>query len=181
MLMNDPLPGNTQRVVAIMAGGSGTRFWPLSRRATPKQYLSLKPAEPSLIQQTAERLSGLGEGVSILVVTAAEQAALAKKHLPDSSVLSEPVARNTAACVGYAAVKVKAEVGDVPILFLPADHLIGNKQALLKCFCRAFDLAEKTESLLTIGIQPSHPETGFGYIKKGSQLYGKRKRYRFAK
>jgi mannose-1-phosphate guanylyltransferase len=159
-------------VPVVMAGGSGTRFWPQSRRAHPKQFLSLTEGGESLIQQTVSRLGTIADPSAVMVVTAKHQRALVQEHLPNSSVLAEPLACNTAPCVGYAALKVLHEVGDVPMLCLPADHIIENIDAFIGTLKKAVTIANENDALVTIGIKPTHPETGYGYIKTGESLAG---------
>ncbi len=150
-----------------MAGGSGTRFWPLSRSKRPKQFLPLASAGRTLIQATADRFSSLKRNSVVLVVTAASQAELAAEQLPNASILSEPQAKNTAACLAYAAKVVQDRYGDVPMVSVPADHLIEHDDQLIKIYDAALELAEVEPVLATIGIRPTAPETGFGYIKAG--------------
>ena len=171
-LSSGKLNPNSDCVAVIMAGGQGTRFWPLSRRAFPKQYMKLAENEPSLIRQTANRVSEFSENTSILVVTAETQRELVAEHVPEAVILSEPEPKNTAPCVGYAALKVLLDVGDVPMLVLPADHTVGKPAALQKCFEKAIYLAQNADFLVTIGIPPSYPETGYGYIRRGIHVEG---------
>lgn len=154
-----------KQVVCIVAGGSGTRFWPLSRTSKPKQFLSLD-GKTSLIQQTVERLDKFIDN-NLLVVTAKSQVELVREHLPNTAILAEPVAKNTAPALFYAASRILSEVGDVPIVCLPADHIIKNNALLCELLDDAIELARAEDLLITIGLKPSSPETGFGYIKKG--------------
>ena len=167
--MSDILVGNIQNegvcVGVVMAGGSGTRFWPLSRTNYPKQFLPLGGGDRSLIQATIDRISPLcGPGGS-LVVTASHQANLVVQQLPSTVVLSEPMARNTAACIGYAAGVILDSVGDVPMLCLPADHVVHGQQQILDVYSKGIELAKASDVLVTIGIRPTLPETGYGYIE----------------
>ncbi len=171
-LSSGKLRADAKFVTVIMAGGSGTRFWPLSRNSFPKQFLRLSPDGKSLIQATAERLGEFQKSGELLVVTAKNQAPLVLEHLPQAKVLAEPMARNTAACIGYAAAKVLAEIGDVPMICLPADHLISGAEELLRTFERAMEISRGGEILATIGIPPAFPETGYGYIRRGNVLSG---------
>ncbi len=172
-LSSGKLRNNSEFVTVILAGGSGTRFWPLSRNANPKQFLKLSPDGSSLIQSTSRRLTPLAQNSDLLVVTAKNQAALVKEHLPNAQILSEPMPKNTAACIGYAAAKVLAEVGDVPMVCLPADHLITGDSELLRTYKRALELVKTYDILATIGIPPTYPETGYGYIRKGEVFHDK--------
>jgi len=168
-LSSGKLSKGAEFVTVIMAGGSGTRFWPLSRSVNPKQFLKLSPDGTSLIQATANRLSSLTNS-ELLVVTAKSQASLVREHLPSAQILSEPMPKNTAACIAFAAAKILVEIGDVPMICLPADHLISGTDELLRTFTRAIELTRSSDLLATIGIPPSYPETGYGYIRKGSVI-----------
>ncbi len=154
-------------VAVIMAGGSGTRFWPLSRAECPKQYLTLGGRNNSLIQNTATRIAPLTGEHGILVVTTESQKKLVVSQLPQAAVLFEPYPRNTAACVGFAAVHVLETAGDVPMIVLPADHIVQDEAAIRRLYQAAAELSTADEVLVTIGVQPSFPETGYGYIQQG--------------
>ena len=156
---------SSKKVAVIMAGGSGTRFWPLSRRSFPKQFLPFGDDGRSLIQDTYSRVKSIVD--EVLVVTAAHQVDLVKEHLPDVCILAEPCPRNTAACVAYAAKYLESEIGDVSTLFLPADHKISGEKEIQNTFSKALELAAQNPVLVTIGIVPRKPETAYGYIKKG--------------
>ncbi|MCB0343725.1 MAG: mannose-1-phosphate guanylyltransferase [Bdellovibrionales bacterium] len=164
------LSSDAAAVAVIMAGGSGTRFWPASRNSFPKQFLSLAGSDRSLIQATSDRLRPLVGADGTMVVTSRSQMQLVREHLPDVAVLAEPIARNTAPCVGYAALRVLESVGDVPMIVLPADHYIREEQGLLEVCRRGAELARRRDVLITIGIPPSSPETGYGYIQAGPPL-----------
>jgi len=166
-LSSGKLNKQAEFVTVVLAGGSGTRFWPLSRSAHPKQFLNLAPDGTSLIQATASRIAPLESNSELLVVTAQNQSQLVAQHLPQAKVLAEPMPKNTAACIAYAAAKVLVELGDVPMICLPADHLIAGNEELLRTYKRALELTKTEDLLATIGIPPSYPETGYGYIKKG--------------
>ena len=164
------LPEDAPAIAVIMAGGSGTRFWPLSRRDKPKQFLPLGAGEESLIQATASRVESLCGSKGVMVVTAENQRALVAEQLPEAAILSEPTARNTAACLAYAAAKVLETTGDVPMICLPADHIVSGVSEICKVYEKGCALAAEEEVLVTIGIRPTHPETGYGYIKTGDGL-----------
>lgn len=162
-----------QRYGVIMAGGGGTRFWPLSRQKTPKQMLNLT-GNDFMINETIDRMATAVPMENILVVTASVQAPkmleiTAGRILPEC-VLAEPAARNTAACVGYAAMQIVKKHGDGIMLITPADHYIKDVPALTQVFNTAIKTAESTDKLVTIGITPTFPSTGFGYIKYESSL-----------
>lgn len=166
-LVSGSLKKGATAVAVIMAGGSGTRFWPMSRTSRPKQFLPLGDGDESLIRLTADRLSPLTGEQGVMVVTAMHQAHLVREELEDACILSEPSARNTAACVGFAAAMVEATVGDVPMLCLPADHLVTGIDEILEVYQRGIELAVNHDVLVTIGIKPDAPETGYGYIRRG--------------
>ena len=162
------LSPTSKTVTVIMAGGSGTRFWPLSRMKMPKQFLPLSNTGDSLILDTANRVGKLVEESSTLVVTNQKLTDLVAKHLPDAAILSEPEQRNTAPALGLAAIKILNDTGDIPMVCLPSDHLIQNIGEFHKALFRALEIANSSETLVTIGIEPTSPETGYGYIKRGN-------------
>ena len=152
----------------IMAGGFGTRFWPKSRKSTPKQFLNLF-GQTTMIQQTVERLKGFIDPEQVVVVTNQDYVELVKKQLPSvksSSIIGEPVGRNTAPCIASAATLLHKSDPDSVMVVLPADHRIGNPESFRKALQTAVKTAEKEKSLVTIGIKPGRPETGYGYIKR---------------
>lgn len=153
----------------IMAGGSGTRFWPESRRRRPKQLLNLVGAK-TMIRATVERILPEIPFERIMVVTSAFQADAVRKQLPEVSpemVVSEPSARNTAPCIALAAYKLQKLDPDAVMAVLPADHLIGKEEEFLKALLAGADAACQHDCLLTFGVVPNRPETGYGYIKLG--------------
>jgi mannose-1-phosphate guanylyltransferase len=169
----------------IMAGGKGTRFWPRSRVALPKQLLDIA-GEKTMIQQTVERVSPLFSKKNILVVTGNEHAAEVRHQLPDipdKNILVEPKGRNTAPCISLAALWIQKENPDAVMTVVPADHFIGNHQVFCDCLVAAQEAALKTDSLITIGITPRHPETGYGYIQFSDEAgaYKEIKTYRVQK
>lgn len=152
----------------IMAGGGGTRLWPLSRKERPKQLLNLS-GKDLMINETLDRLSKSIPRENMFIVTNAVQAELMKKEtkdrMQDDHVLVEPAARNTAACIGYAAMEIVKKYGDGIMCILPSDHFIKNEKEFSAIINAAVIAAEKTDALVTIGIKPSFPATGYGYIR----------------
>ena len=156
-----------------MAGGVGTRFWPLSTKEKPKQFLNIL-GERSMIQQTVERIKPLINYKDIFIVTNREQIKLVIEHLPqipEENVIAEPIGRNTAACIGLGAIILEQKYpSDEAMLVLPADHFIGKPEKLLDIVSFASQFAKETGSLITFGIKPTFPSTGYGYIEFGEEI-----------
>ncbi|SHK07992.1 mannose-1-phosphate guanylyltransferase [Hathewaya proteolytica DSM 3090] len=152
----------------VMAGGKGTRFWPLSTDKKPKQFLNLL-GNDTMLQMTVKRLLGLISMDNIYVVTGEQYAEYVYSQLPDlqrENVIIEPVGRNTAPCIGLAAFYINERVKDATLVVLPADHLIENKELFLENIKRGAEFVEDNkESIITLGITPTRPETAYGYIK----------------
>jgi len=157
----------------IMAGGSGTRFWPKSRRGRPKQLLRLA-GESTMLQQTVARIEPLVPRDRILIITGADQAAATRAQLPDlpaENVIAEPAPRDTAPCVGLAAGIVAHRDPAATMIVMPADHVIEPAQAFRATVQAAVSIFEHDPSaLVTFGIKPTRPETGYGYIERGPLL-----------
>lgn len=153
----------------ILAGGSGTRFWPRSRRARAKQVLALD-GERSMLQQTVERLKPLAGQQNIWVITneyLAQEIADQLKSLPRNQIIQEPVARNTAPACGLAAFLIERENPDAVLGVFPSDHVIGDEPRFLKILQKGIALAAKGDNMIVLGIEPTRPETGYGYIETG--------------
>lgn len=155
----------------IMAGGSGTRFWPQSRRTTPKQLLCLA-GEGTMLQQTAERCHPWIAAERTWVVTNAVQAAAVREQLPQlpaENTLVEPAARNTAPCIGLAAMRLLHEDPEAVMLVMPADHVIRPAEKFLTAAQQAAELvSQQPDRLVLFGVTPTFPATGYGYIERGS-------------
>jgi mannose-1-phosphate guanylyltransferase len=152
----------------IMAGGIGSRFWPLSRTKKPKQFLDILGTGRTLIQQTFDRIRKVIPVENILIVTNEEYEDLVKKQLPEissSQILLEPLRRNTAPCIAYANYKIHLSNPDAKILVAPSDHIILKEQDFLNVVAKGLDFVSNNDSMLTLGIQPNRPETGYGYIQ----------------
>lgn len=152
----------------IMAGGGGTRFWPLSRRKRPKQLLNLS-GNDIMVNETIDRLATVADRDDIFIVTNTTQAELmkgeTKGRVGAEHILAEPAARNTAACIGYAAMEIVRKYEDGIMCIVPSDHFIKDTEEYTRVMKAAVLAAEKTDMLVTIGITPSFPATGYGYIK----------------
>jgi mannose-1-phosphate guanylyltransferase len=156
----------------IMAGGAGTRFWPESRKLTPKQLLNLA-GDRSMIQSTVDRLSGLCDSKSVLIVTnkvLVDAIAEQLPSVPRESIIGEPAKRDTAPCVGLAAAWVAAQDPDATMVVMPADHVIGPDDVFQAAIQQAADLVEQDPTrIVTFGIKPTYPAEVFGYIEAGSE------------
>lgn len=156
----------------IMAGGSGTRFWPLSRRSRPKQLLDLVGGA-SLIRQTVDRIRPLVPPERIVVVAGAEHAERLHAEipeLPEANLLVEPAGRGTAAAIGLAAVVVRARDPRAILAVLPSDHYIRDPEGFRTAIEAACEVAASGDYLLTLGMKPTAPETGYGYIRVGEEI-----------
>lgn len=160
-----------KKTALIMAGGKGERFWPRSRVTLPKQFLSLTDDGKTMIQLTVERIRPLVELEDVYIATNKNYKELVKQQLPglpEENILCEPVGRNTAPCIGLGAVHVAKKYDDAVMIVLPSDHLIKHNDIFAETFINACALAEEGENLVTVGITPNYPETGYGYIKYDS-------------
>lgn len=154
--------------VIIMAGGVGTRFWPFSRTSYPKQFHDVLGTGRTLLQQTADRFEGVCPADNIFIVTSSLYKDLCQQQLPqltDDQVLCEPIARNTAPCIAYACYKIAQRDPEANIVVAPADHIILKEEEFKRAIQTALDATKEQDILVTLGIQPSRPDTGYGYIQ----------------
>ena len=157
-----------KKTALIMAGGRGERFWPKSRKSLPKQFLSLTDDGKTMIQLTVERILPLVKMEDIYISTNRDYKELVRQQLPEipeENILCEPVGRNTAPCIGLGAVHMRKKYEDAVMYVLPSDHLIKYTSIFLSTLTDAGEVAEQGENLVTLGITPECPETGYGYIK----------------
>ena len=160
---------NSNRYCVIMAGGVGARFWPMSRQAMPKQFLDILGTGRSFIQHTYERFAKIVPKENFLIVTNKRYKEQVLRHLPEireEQILCEPIGRNTAPCIAYAAYTLKQNNPDATMIVSPSDHLILNEEEFGIIVSNCAEYAEQNNALMTIGIEPSRPETGYGYIQR---------------
>ena len=164
-------------IAVILAGGTGTRLWPYSRVMTPKQFLNLGSTHESLFQETCRRIESIVSAENIFVV-GSDQHENELKHqisqiLPnfcDENLLIEPQSRNTAPAILWAIIQINKRRSKEPVLILASDHLINNPKKFIEALKNAEELAN-SGYIVTFGISPEHPETGYGYIKAGDTIY----------
>jgi mannose-1-phosphate guanylyltransferase len=163
---------NNNHYVAIMAGGIGSRFWPMSRTHFPKQFLDILGIGRTLIQDTYDRFARFIPASNIFIVTSEEYRHIVKAQLPElheANILCEPSRKNTAPCVAYIAYKLNEINPDGALICAPADHLILDTRAFNKVCLEALDFVSKHKALITLGIKPTNPNTGYGYIQYEQQ------------
>lgn len=151
-----------------MAGGVGSRFWPISRTQKPKQFLDILGTGKSLLQQTFSRFEKICPTENIYIVTSEmykEQVAEQLPQLHAEQILAEPARRNTAPCIAYSNLKIKSKNPDANIVVAPSDHLILDETKFVEVIKNSFEFVSKNDTLLTLGINPTRPETGYGYIQ----------------
>ncbi len=161
----------------IMAGGSGTSFWPRSRVAKPKQYLNLFGSE-SLLQATIKRFETFTDDKNIYIVSNKNQAAVLEAQtpqLPKENLIYEPVGKNTLPCIGLAAMFAEKENPDGIMVVSPSDHLITNEVLFSETVLAAAKIADEKDGIVTIGITPAYPATGYGYVKIAEEITGNEK------
>ena len=166
---------NHHRYCVIMCGGVGTRFWPFSRHDRPKQFLDFFGTGKSLLQMTVDRICPSVDINNIILVTNKEYLPIIKEQLPqikDSNILLEPARRNTAPCVCWAAKHIYALDSEAVIVTLPSDHMVLKEPEFCQAIDEGFEFVEKGNRLLTLGIKPSIPNTGYGYIQQGQSEKG---------
>lgn len=159
---------NKNTYCVIMAGGAGTRFWPISREKRPKQFLDILGTGKTFIRSTFERFASFVPAENFLVVSNSGYKNLVLEQIPElkpEQVLSEPLGRNTAPCIAYAAFRLKSMNPQATMIVTPSDHLILNEPAFVEVVEEAVGFASSHDALVTIGLQPTRPATGYGYIQ----------------
>lgn len=159
---------NENNYLVILAGGAGSRFWPISSEELPKQFLDILGCGRTLIQLTLERFNGLIPKENVWVVTAEKYREIVMEQLPEipsSNILCEPCRRNTAPCICYVSWKIKKLNTKANIVVSPSDHLVVDIQAFQSAIDDSLSFAAETDALVTLGLKPTRPETGYGYIK----------------
>lgn len=162
---------NEKNYCVIMAGGIGSRFWPLSKSSLPKQFIDIMGTGRSFIRATYDRFAPIIPAENFLVVTSEAYKDLVLQHLPnlkESQVLCEPLRRNTAPCIAYATYRIASQRKDANIVVAPADHLVLAENDFQAIITEGLQFVDGSDKLLTIGIRPSRPETGYGYIQHNS-------------
>jgi mannose-1-phosphate guanylyltransferase len=155
----------------IMAGGIGSRFWPLSRTSKPKQFIDILGTGKTLLQQTFIRMNRICPSENITIVTSQIYKEIVLEQLPgisEDQVILEPMRRNTAPCISFANYKIKQKNPNAVVIVAPSDHLILNEEKFVETINNALGFASQNDALLTLGIKPSRPETGYGYIQVGA-------------
>lgn len=159
---------SSNNYLVIMAGGAGTRFWPISSDELPKQFLDILNCGRTLIQLTFDRFKGLIPTENVWVVTVEKYRDLVKMQLPEipeENIQCEPCRRNTAPCICYASWKIKKRNAKANVVVTPADHLVLDTQAFQEAIDDSLSFAAETDAIVTLGLKPTRPETGYGYIK----------------
>lgn len=163
---------NTNHYCVIMAGGVGSRFWPISRRHKPKQFLDVLGTGKSFLRATYDRFVNIIPEENIFVATNAVYADMVMEELPGMArerILCEPLGRNTAPCIAYAAMRIRSIDPSATMVVTPSDHLILNELHFCEVIQQCLDFVDELDSLLTIGLEPTRPETGYGYIQVNKQ------------
>lgn len=158
--------------IAIMAGGAGTRFWPRSKSSFPKQFLDILGTGKTLLQETFERASSLVDNENILVLTNQQYVTIVREQLPgihNDNILAEPLSKNTGPCLMFLTYLIHQKSPDASLIIIPSDHLIGDQATYNNSIKTAVQFCKENDALVTLGIQPSSPHTGYGYIQMGEQ------------
>ena len=158
--------------LVIMAGGVGSRFWPMSTPECPKQFIDVFGTGRTFIQMTVDRFKGVVPPENIWVVTSEKYSGIVKAQLPDipvSNVLLEPCRRNTAPCIAYVSWRIKAKNPKANIVVAPSDHLVTDVVEFQRVINSALQFVSETDSIVTLGMKPTRPETGYGYIEANLQ------------
>ena len=169
--------------LVIMAGGIGSRFWPMSSEARPKQFLDILGCGRTMLQLTVDRFNGIVPPENIWVVTSERYAEIVAEQLPDvprDNVLLEPCMRGTAPCICYAAWRIKKRDPRATLVVSPADHNVRDIAAFAQSIGECIEFAAETDAIVTLGIHPEHPSTGYGYIKADLSYSSSRKRNIYA-
>lgn len=151
-----------------MAGGVGSRFWPMSTAECPKQFIDVLGCGKSLLQLTVDRFAGICPVENIWVLTSEKYAPMVKQQLPmvkEENILKEPCRRNTAPCIAYAAWKIKKRFPNANMVVSPSDHFVADVQEFRRVIASSLNFVADSDAILTLGIKPTRPETGFGYIE----------------
>ncbi len=154
--------------LVIMAGGVGSRFWPMSTPEKPKQFIDVLGCGRTLLQLTADRFKGICLAENIWVVTSEQYAGIVREQLPDipeENILKEPCRRNTAPCIAYVSWKIKARNPKANVVVTPSDHVVMNVQEFQRVINSAMNFTKDSDAILTLGMKPTRPETGYGYIE----------------
>ena len=165
--------------IVIMAGGIGSRFWPLSTPEYPKQFIDILGCGRTLIQLTVDRFKGICPIQNFWVVTNAAYVEIVRQQLPDipeNHILAEPAARNTAPCIAWACWRIKAEDPKANVVVTPADAVVMNPEEFRRVIKNALDFTAESDAIVTIGIKPSRPETGYGYVESSDAVKGEVKK-----
>lgn len=169
----------TNNHLVIMAGGVGSRFWPMSSAEKPKQFLDVMGCGKTLIQLTLERFAGIVPMKNVWVVTSADYKSLVEEQLPEiptENILLEPCRRNTAPCICYVSWKIKKRNPKANIVVTPADHLVAKVDEFQRAITETLEFTAETDNIVTLGVKPSRPDTGYGYIEADLSFSSSRKK-----
>lgn len=164
---------STNNHVVIMAGGIGSRFWPMSTPECPKQFIDVMGCGRTLIQLTVDRFRGVCDPSHVWVVTSEQYVSIVREQLPEipaENILAEPCRRNTAPCIAYVAWKIQKQYKDANIVVTPSDALVLETEEFRRVMTQALNFTADSNAIVTIGIRPSRPETGYGYIAAGAAI-----------